>query len=384
MTQEYELPKGAEWYNRSKGIYIERLQDRTPEWHERRLKGIGGSEIGGVLGLNDYPGGSVIELFYEKIGDKPQPLEDNNYMLMGRVLEDTVADLWEYYSGDMQSVIENMNAGKKQRRCRNVNGVLSNIKYPHLFLNLDRLIEKGSFNLIDGSIMEDNGALEIKTLSSWVAKKWESGIPIMYVAQVTQACMILDVPYGEIGCLELDSRTLKVYPIEPSQSLVQSIDESSRSFWHDMVIPARELKRHADKALEDGNMELCGQLLQEVSMYEPPADGSDSYKAFLNERWNSEPIEIPADDDMIKAAKELIVLKETVKLVNKQQTYRENLIRQYLQDNDTLLLDEGKITWKTQKDNKRVLRTAGYKPFGINELSQELNEMIEYKIKTSL
>lgn len=125
MTNKFTLPKGAEWYNKSKGIYIERLTDRTPEWHEKRTQGIGGSECGNVLGLNDNPGGSVIELFYQKIGMKPSVLKDNNYMLMGRILEDTVANLWQYYSGDMNSVIENMNSGNVVRKCRNVNGVLT-------------------------------------------------------------------------------------------------------------------------------------------------------------------------------------------------------------------------------------------------------------------
>ncbi len=59
MTNKFTLPKGAEWYNKSKGIYIERLTDRTPEWHKKREDGIGGSECGNVLGLNDNPGGSV-------------------------------------------------------------------------------------------------------------------------------------------------------------------------------------------------------------------------------------------------------------------------------------------------------------------------------------
>ena len=384
MTNKFTLPKGAEWYNKSKGIYIERLVDRTPEWHEKRTQGIGGSECGNVLGLNDNPGGSVIELFYQKIGMKPSVLKDNNYMLMGRILEDTVANLWQYYSGDMNSVIENMNSGNVVRKCRNVNGVLTNIKYPHLFLNLDKLIEKNQFNLLNGEIMPENSALEIKTASSWVARKWETNVPPQYIAQITQGCMILDVPYGEIAVLELDNRILKVYPIEPSADLISGIEENTRAFWFDMVIPARELYNEAIVRLSAGDKLGYDKIISEITRYEPPADGSDSYKDFLNSRWNSQPIELRATDDITKCAKELVCLKKIADETKKHLQLRENIIRDFLQENDTLILDEGKITWKSQADNKRVMRTASFKPFGITELSNELSEMINHEVKTQI
>jgi len=196
--------------------------------------------------------------------------------------------------------------------------------------------------------------------------------------------MILDVPYGEIAVLELDNRILKVYPIEPSADLISGIEENTRAFWFDMVIPARELYKEANILLSAGDKSGYDKIISEITRYEPPADGSESYKDFLNSRWNSQPIELRATDDITKCAKELVSLKKIVDETKKHLQLRENIIRDFLQENDTLILDEGKITWKSQADNKRVMRTSSFKPFGITELSNELSEMIDYEVKKQI
>ena len=53
------------------------------DWHKLRSKGIGGSDIGAILGVNKYR--SLVDVYLDKIEGKK--VEDNNAMFWGRILE---------------------------------------------------------------------------------------------------------------------------------------------------------------------------------------------------------------------------------------------------------------------------------------------------------
>ena len=46
-------------------LQIVRVPEHSPEWYEFRRNGIGGSDVGCVLGLNRYD--TVVRLFHEKV-----------------------------------------------------------------------------------------------------------------------------------------------------------------------------------------------------------------------------------------------------------------------------------------------------------------------------
>jgi predicted phage-related endonuclease len=64
---------------------------KAPEWHARRAKGIGGSEIGTLLGVNKWGCGRSI--YYDK---QPQAAmtAENNAMRRGSLLEGWILDKW--------------------------------------------------------------------------------------------------------------------------------------------------------------------------------------------------------------------------------------------------------------------------------------------------
>jgi putative phage-type endonuclease len=373
QTQTTQTLHSKEYYNKERGVYIERIPEKDEEWHKRRSNGIGASDIGRILGLNDYEGGSCIEIFYEKIGLKPAFRGSNKYTFWGHQQEELIANAWKYYDGTKDSYIFNYEKNNKVRDCRNVHGVLSNEKYPHLFTNIDRLITKGCFKLTDGTMLEDNGILECKTGSSWVAKKWQEGIDPMYVMQVQQQLMIMGLEYAEIAFLELDNRELWVYPVEANKSLISQIEEQSYVFWYKMVLPAKKLVAERELELNRGNMDAVRKIEYEIQKLEPSADGSERYKDFMNQRWLSEPDIIKADESQLINALELKYYKELIKELERDVTLKENIIRQFMGDNinistnktpDTLDFDEyGKITWKTEGKNldRKVLRTISFK-----------------------
>lgn len=59
------------------------------DWLARRRSGIGGSDAAAILGLNPWK--SAVQVYLDKIGDLP-PIEDNEKMRWGRILEQPIAE----------------------------------------------------------------------------------------------------------------------------------------------------------------------------------------------------------------------------------------------------------------------------------------------------
>lgn len=110
------------------------------DWLSYRYSGIGASEVGTIMGLDDYK--SSIELYYEKIGQGSRYTLENLAMFLGKEQEDFIASIWQHWDGTVEGMIANYRAGKIVRRCQRVNAYVRNPKYPWLFVSLDRKINK--------------------------------------------------------------------------------------------------------------------------------------------------------------------------------------------------------------------------------------------------
>ncbi len=63
----------------------------TPEWHTARSNGVTGTDLGAILGVNQYR--SRMDVFMSKTVGGP-PFQDNEYVKWGRLLEPVVAQEW--------------------------------------------------------------------------------------------------------------------------------------------------------------------------------------------------------------------------------------------------------------------------------------------------
>ncbi len=78
---------------------VENLVQRTPEWHDFRLGGIGGSEIGAVMGISPYQ--TPLQLFLEKTGAiKRKDISKNPNVRRGVKYEDHIAGIVNDHFGD--------------------------------------------------------------------------------------------------------------------------------------------------------------------------------------------------------------------------------------------------------------------------------------------
>ena len=65
----------------------------SPEWHSERAKGIGGSEVGTILGLNPWE--SAYALWAKKLNLIPSEIQENWSIRFGKAFEEPILKLWQ-------------------------------------------------------------------------------------------------------------------------------------------------------------------------------------------------------------------------------------------------------------------------------------------------
>ena len=337
-------------------IRVLRYQDRTEDWYAYRKNGIGSSEVGKVLGLSDWSNSSPIDIYYDKLTGYIKILEDNASMFWGRELEDKVAEVWRYWDGTEEGYIANKNTGKVLRRNRRLNGIVVNEKYPWLYANLDRVIEAEQFRLNSDKLTAPHTPLEIKTINEREIKKWEAGVPPMYIAQVFLQMIVTESEYAEIALFD-NHRNFYVYPIEYSQEFADQIIETTHEFWYNRVLPAREALAKTD--IKDP-VESYEFLPEEVIACEPSADNTEAYKEFLSRavKMRDEEVVISGDEDMLIEAKKWKYLLEIAKHANKRVNIHRNRLIEFAKNEQADKVDfgvDGYFDWRwVSRFDKRV------------------------------
>lgn len=308
------------------------------EWQTLRLsfvrKGmIGGSDAGTLLGINQYK--SPINLFYQALGIGELPSIMNAAMLHGKQLEDYVADCWQYYDGTDEGWVENTLANKKIKTYKKLRAIVTNPKYPVLFANVDGIITKHP------TYGKRQGILEIKTISGYSADSYEAGIPPSYLIQVQQYMLVMELPYAEI-CYLKDGRQLGCVTFEANEDLQNTILEEAEKF------QARVLEAKAAIEPLDDKEEQLGIAAQ----YEPDADSTDAFNAFISNKHKERQSEnvITGDDIHLEWARQYKRYSSILKKVEEHKQLYQNRLKQAMERENAavMMLPEGKITWRKQ------------------------------------
>lgn len=169
------------------------LPDNTPEWHEQRRKGIGGSDIGAILGVS--PWNSRDDIFKLKTGQvMPEEQKSGSGALWrGSTWENRIA-----------SMFAQKNPQKLLVHCKSS---WVNNERPHQFANLDGLIYDPETGKLDS-------ILEIKTSST--PHSWEDGVPKYYRMQVLWYMDAFGLKKGVVAVLldDCDYREFEIIPHE--------------------------------------------------------------------------------------------------------------------------------------------------------------------------
>lgn len=312
------------------------------EWLTYRMTGIGASEVGTILGLDDYT--SSLELFYYKIGDVPK--FDVEYMaaFMGREQEDLIAKMWQYWDGDERSMIQNYRNGTIIRKCQRVNAYVRNPDYPWLYVSLDRKANKYD--------ERGEGTVEIKTLSGWESQKWEAGLPPKHVTQVNTQMLVCDFSWGEMAVLE-DARRFNVLPFEPSPGIQQHIVEKTKEFWEKVEV-GKKLVNEKYLAKIQFNHRRLQEINHEIDKIAPEPDASLSYADYLSEKFNKPAYASRQGSlEQLQEAKKHLILQKQEKEIQEMKQLHENRLKSWMGDVEVLDFGtDGKVYWNETKKGR--------------------------------
>jgi len=307
------------------------------EWQSLRQtfvnKGmVGGSDSGTLLGLNQYK--SPINMFYQCLGLGSLPSIMNAAMLHGKQLEDYVAKCWQYYDGTDEGWVENTLKDNKIKRFKKLRSIVINPKYPVLFANVDGIITKHP------NYGKKRGILEIKTISGYSADSYEAGIPPNYLIQVQHYMLVMELNYAEI-CYLKDGRQLGCVTFEKDKELQDRILHEAVEF-QQRVLTAKQETEGLDP----------DQALQVASQYEPDADNSQAFNAFISEKHKAreEEISMQGSDEHEQWAYSYTKLNAEIKAIESDKQLYQNKLKQVMEKEGatTMILPNGKITWRKQ------------------------------------
>lgn len=183
---------------------LEMTQD---EWLQERRKGIGGSDVATILGLNKWK--SPYQLWLEKTDQITLDDSAGEAAYWGTTLEPAVANRFSEITG------------KKVRRR---NQMFEHSQYPFLIANIDR------------DIVGEPAILECKTANQFLAKEWEKDeIPMQYICQVQHYMNVLNREYAYFAVL-IGGQRFIWKRIDRDQELIDTITERLIEFWEENIV----------------------------------------------------------------------------------------------------------------------------------------------------
>lgn len=184
------------------------------DWHELRTHGIGGSDIGAIMGLNEYT--SPLQIFKAKMGEPKN--SDNEFTRRGKDLEDIIRE--RYFKPFMKNLGYDIIHPEV---------TMVNEEYPWLRANLD-----GFAVSLDRDPLK-NKVIEIKYVSSGAQAKWDGkeydGIPASYYAQVQEYMLVTNSNEAYLGALFDKGWEFKVYKIIRDEIFINKLIKMSKEFY---------------------------------------------------------------------------------------------------------------------------------------------------------
>lgn len=177
------------------------------DWLKARKRGLGGSDISAIFGLNRWK--SPVDVYLDKAG-LSEPAEESEYMYWGAVLEEVVAREFTRRTGY-----------KVRRR----NAVLVNDDYPYLLANIDR------------ELVGERVGLECKTASAYKVAEWEDDkVPDEYMLQVQHYMAVTGYKAWWLAVL-IGGNTFRILQVDRDDEIIELIKDRAQEFWETYVVP---------------------------------------------------------------------------------------------------------------------------------------------------
>lgn len=275
------------------------------EWLRWRTKGIGGSDVSVIAGVNPFR--SIFQLWLEKTGQVEPEETENDNTHFGNVLEPVVKKEFSKRTG---------------LKVRAKRALLQSEEYPFMLADLDGVIyENGKMNLF-----------EAKTASAYKQEIWEKGIPEEYVLQVQHYMAVTGAEKTYLAALVGGNRFYwKV--VRRDEQKIAEIIELEKAFWEENVLAGKE----------------------------PVPDGSGATTDFLNEKYassNGNTILLP--EEALGLCRRYEELSGQLNELQDKKDAVSNQLKNFLKNNESGVIGEYRVTWKQVTsmtfDKKRLER----------------------------
>ena len=188
------------------------MQVSEAEFQAERLTGLGGSDVGAMLGLNPWK--SKHQLYLEKVGEAI-PAPAGAPARRGTALEPLIR---QWY------------ADTTQREVRIADGTFRHPDHPEFLAHFDGIVtnEKGQ-----------EGVLELKAPGIHNYSKWKvGGLPAMYVTQVQWYLGIVPAfEFGSFGFFSAEQWDGVHFDVPRDNDLIEILQARAFEFWHEHVLP---------------------------------------------------------------------------------------------------------------------------------------------------
>lgn len=186
------------------------------DWLELRRAGIGGSDIGALMGLNKYS--SPLKVYRQKVEGWKEDMSDNVYVKKGHDLEDFILT---------RHVQEHM--AKEGYAVGKPDFMIINDDFPYLRANVDGIAYR------PGKPFTDNIIVEIKWVSEWAQVNWDGpdyrGIPASYYAQVQLYMCVTGALQARLFALFDKDWEVKEYVIPRDEMFILSLKATAKKFY---------------------------------------------------------------------------------------------------------------------------------------------------------
>lgn len=222
--------------------------DNEDDWLELRTKGIGGSDIGAILGLNPYS--SPLKIYKQKVEGYKEDLSKNVFVKKGKELENLI--LTNYVQPYFAKL--GYEVGKPDF-------MLINTDYPFFRANVDGIAYKKDGNY------KNNIIVEIKWVNEYAEINWNkpeyNGVPASYYAQI-QLYMAVTGASSAIVCALFDKNwEMNYFTVPRDEMFILEMISKGRDFYQYnmlMKMPPRlsyEIdKEEVSKAIKEAPKDL--------------------------------------------------------------------------------------------------------------------------------
>ena len=261
------------------------------EWLKYRTKGIGGSDVSIIAGINPFK--SVHQLWLEKTEQVEPEEQQSEYAHFGTLLEPIVR----------KEFMERTGISVRQKHM-----LLQSKDYPFMFADVDGVIYE------DGELC----IFEAKTASAYKQETWEEEVPAEYVLQVQHYMAVTGAKKTYIAAL-VGGNHFYYHEVLRDEEMIAKIIAMEKYFWEYHVLGG----------------------------VEPVPDGSEATTKYFNEKFavaNGETVELP--EEALSICGEYDRISAEIKKLELEKNAAINQLKSMMKEAEYATVGERKISWK--------------------------------------